>query len=85
MPLLAFLVTIPLGDFISKMPKNEQEPPKRFVEGVRLPGKPPLAVKDITGEWRLGYEAYDVQTSEGTAEIVINLAIEFKADGNYQL
>ena len=44
MPLLAFLVTIPLGDFISKMPKNEQEPPKRFVEGVRLPGKPPLAV-----------------------------------------
>jgi hypothetical protein len=85
MSLLAFLVTIPLGDFISKMPKDQQQPPKRFVEGVRLPGKPPLTVKDIDGEWQLGYEAYDVQTNEGTAEIVINMAIEFKADGNYSL
>lgn len=85
MSLLAFLVTIPLGDFISKLPKEEQQQPKRYVEGVRLPGKPPEAASDLQGEWRLGYEAYDVQTNEGTAEIVINFAIQFKADGRYQL
>jgi hypothetical protein len=85
MSLLAFLVTIPLGDFINKMPKDQQQPPKRFVEGVRLPGKPPASAKDLHGEWQLGYEAYDVQTSEGTAEIIVNMAIDFKPDGNYQL
>jgi len=85
MSLLAILVTIPLGDFISKMPKDQQVTPKRFVEGVRLPGKPPEAIKDLEGEWRIGYEAYDVQTSDGTAEIVVNMAIDFDQDGTYRL
>jgi hypothetical protein len=67
------------------MPKDQQQPPRRFVEGVRLPGKPPASLQDLKGEWQIGYEAYDVQTSEGTAEIVVNMAIEFKEDGHYQL
>jgi hypothetical protein len=61
MSLLALLVTLPIGDMLSKLPKAEQQVPKPFTEETRLPGKPPAEAKDLSGTWQLDYSEDEAQ------------------------
>jgi hypothetical protein len=85
MSLLAVLVTIPLGDWLSRLPKAEQQVPKPFVESTRLPGKAPEAARDLVGSWKLAYSEDDAQIDDHSVELLVNLVVEFKEDGTYQL
>ena len=61
MPLLALLVTIPLGDILSKLPKEKQQVPQEYTESTRLPGNPPASAKSLLGAWQMDYSEDDVQ------------------------
>lgn len=84
MSILAILAVVPLGQILERIPRAEQEPPKAFAEGVRLPGKPPPA-GSLHGEWKYGYEVADAPLQEGNADLEVSLAVQFDADGNYRL
>jgi hypothetical protein len=87
MSLLAFLVTVPLGNIFDKLPKggDHDPPPKPFAEGVRLPGKVPTAVQDVHGGWQTTYFRDDAIVKDERVELLVNLSIKFKKDGTYQL
>lgn len=85
MPMLALLAVVPLTPIFSKIPRAEQAPPKVFVEGARLPGKPPPAAKDALGSWQLDYSLDDAQLSDGNAELLVNMILKLEEDGTYQL
>jgi hypothetical protein len=85
MSLLLMLVSVPLTPIFDRIPRAEQQPPKAYAEGVRLPGKPPPALKDLQGAWQLGYELADAQLSDGNAELIVNMVLQLDADGTYHL
>ncbi len=85
MSLLVLLVTLPVGDWLSKLPKAEQQVPKPFVEETRLPGKPPAVAKDLVGGWQLDYSDDDAQIGDQNAELLVNLSLRIEADGRYKL
>lgn len=86
MSLLVLLVTVPLGDILAKLPKkSEQDPPKAYTEQTRLPGKPPAAIQDLRGAWKLHYADEDVQVGEEVGDIIVNMTVQFEEHGTYRL
>src|SRR5687768_8751907 len=87
MSLLAILVTLPIGDWLSKLPKEKQQVPKAFVESTRLPGKPPASVKDVLGAWQMDYSVDDVRVEDNDfdVDLVVNMVLQLNEDGSYQL
>jgi hypothetical protein len=85
MSILAMLAVVPLGQILERIPRAEQEPPKTFAEGIRLPGKPPPLDSNIHGKWKFGYEVDDAPLADGNADLVVNVAVQFDADGTYRL
>jgi hypothetical protein len=85
MSLLAILVSIPLGDILSKIPRGEQDPPKPYSESTRLPGKAPPAAGNLHGAWKLQYSEDDAQIEDFNGELIVNLVVQFEADGTYRL
>ena len=87
MSLLAVLVTLPVGDWLSKLPKEKQQVPKAFVESTRLPGKPPASAKEMLGAWQMDYSVDDVQVNENDfrVDLLVNLVLQLNEDGSYQL
>jgi hypothetical protein len=85
MSLLAILAVVPLGQILERIPRAEQEPPKAFAEGVRLPGRPPPGVDSLHGKWQFGYEMNDAPLADGNAGLEVSLAIQLEKDGSYRL
>lgn|SRR5688572_8944460 len=85
MSLLALLVTLPLGDMLSKLPKAEQQVPKPFTEETRLPGKPPAAAQDLVGSWQLDYSEDEAQIADVDVELLVNVVLKIEKDGRYTL
>lgn len=87
MSLLAILVTLPIGDWLSKLPKEKQQVPKAFVESTRLPGKPPASAKDVLGAWQMDYSVDDVRVEDNdfNVDLVVNIILQLNEDGTYQL
>ncbi|HUQ09228.1 MAG TPA: hypothetical protein VM146_02855 [Steroidobacteraceae bacterium] len=85
MPLLALLVSIPLGDMLSKLPRAKQQVPQAYDEATRLPGKPPAAVADLYGAWEMDYSEDDVTIESFNVDLVVKLVVRFDADGTYHL
>jgi hypothetical protein len=85
MSILALLAVVPLGQILERIPRAEQEPPRAFAEGVRLPGKPPPEARSLQGKWQFGYEVEDAPLAEGNASLIVSLAVQFEEDGRYRL
>src|SRR5262245_63846216 len=85
MSLLAILVSIPLGDILSKIPRGEQDPPKPYADDTRLPGKAPAAPANLLGSWKLQYSEDDAQVDEFSGELIVNLVVQFEPEGRYRL
>ena len=54
MSLLAFLVSIPLGDILSKIQRGEQDPPKPYAETDLLNTWDPPSAENLLGTDKLG-------------------------------
>ncbi len=50
-----------------------------------LPGKPPIMDKELVGAWELVYRLDDAQLEDGRAELLVNLFIDLREDGSYEL
>jgi hypothetical protein len=85
MPLLALLVTIPLGDILSKLPKAKQQVPQEYTESTRLPGLPPASVKNLVGAWQMDYSEDDVQVEDFNVDLLVKMVVQFNDDGTYLL
>ena len=85
MSLLALLAVVPLGQILDRIPRAEQEPPKAFSEGVRLPGRPAPNPEDVHGEWQFSYELDDAYIAERRAELIVSLELRLEKDGSYRL
>lgn len=83
--MLAILAVVPLGQILERIPRAEQEPPRAFAEGVRLPGKPPPEPDSLHGKWQSGYEVNDAPLAEGNADLTVSLAVQLEKDGSYRL
>jgi hypothetical protein len=83
--MLAILAVVPLGQILERIPRAEQEPPRVFAEGVRLPGKPPPEPDSVHGKWQSGYEVNDAPLAEGNADLTVSLAVQLEKDGSYRL
>ena len=73
MVLLALLVSIPLGDFLEKLPRARQQVPQAYEESTRLPGGPPASAKDLHGAWQMDYSEDDVNIDDYNVELVVKL------------
>jgi hypothetical protein len=85
MSVLWLLVNVPLGPILDKIPRGEQDPPKVFAEGVRLPGKPPPSVEDLQGTWQFGYTEEDARLADGEADLIMSMVLQLEKDGSYRL
>jgi hypothetical protein len=85
MPLLALLVSIPLGDMLSKLPRARQQVPQAYDESTRLPGKPPAAATDLYGSWEMDYSEDDVNIDSFNVDLVVKMIVQFNKDGTYRL
>src|SRR5690349_13817585 len=85
MPLLAMLVTVPLWDILSKLPKEKQQVPQEYTESTRLPGKPPASAQDLLGAWEMDYSQDDVQVEDLNVDLIVKMVVQFNDDGTYQL
>lgn len=85
MSLLALLVTIPLGDILSKLPKEKQQVPQEYTESTRLPGKPPASAKDLLGAWQMDYSQDDVQVEDFNVDLLVRMTVQINEDGTYLL
>lgn len=85
MPLLALLVSIPLGDILSKLPREKQQVPQEYNERTRLPGKAPASAADIVGAWQMDYAEDDVQVEDFNVDLIVKMVVQFKPDGTYLL
>lgn len=85
MVLLALLVSIPLGDFLEKLPRARQQVPQAYEESTRLPGGPPASAKDLHGAWQMDYSEDDVNIDDYNVELVVKMVVQFNPDGTYLL
>jgi hypothetical protein len=85
MSLLALLVTIPLGDMLSKLPRAKQQVPQVYDEATRLPGKPPAAAANLQGAWEMDYSEDDVTIDSYNVELIVKMVVQFNEDGTYRL
>ena len=86
MSLLAFLVSIPLGDILSKIPHGKlDDPPRAYAESTRLPGKAPANGAELLGSWQLQYSLDDAQIDDFNGEVVVHMVVQFEAEGRYRL
>lgn len=85
MPLLALLVTIPLGDILSKLPKARQQVPQEYTESTRLPGNPPASARSLLGAWQMDYSEDDVQVEDFNVDLLVKMVVQFNEDGTYLL
>jgi len=85
MSLLAMLVTVPLWDILSKLPKEKQQVPHEYTESTRLPGKPPASAQELLGAWEMDYSQDDVQVEDLNVDLIVKMVVQFNDDGTYQL
>ena len=85
MSLLVALVTIPLGDMLSKLPRAKQQVPQAYEESMRLPGRPPASSKEMLGAWEMDYSEDDVNINDFTVDLLVRMVVQLNEDGTYLL
>lgn len=83
MSLLALLVTIPLGDILSKLPREKQQVPQEYTESTRLPGSPPASAQDLVGAWQMDYSQDDAQVEDLNVDLLVRMVVQINPDGSY--
>jgi hypothetical protein len=81
----AMLLAAGLGPAFGTFGREDRPPPQPYTELVVLPGKAPILVQELIGGWELVYRLDDAQLEDGRTELSVNLFLQLREDGSYEL